>query len=974
MAGFGGAETVVFDNRVPFFNFANIIARPATTATGDTGRLTLLTFHQRLDDFATITKRALEDAGYRIDVCVWGTDLPNDQDVVSFVDINSTSPMLSDENPETLATFLGYMVDAATSTVLWLTRPAQTTCSDPRHGVILGMARTLRAELDMHFATLELDKLDRDAASAVLHVLRKLQDAVRKEDTQGNDSRTSDIKADCEYSFSNGKLLLPRLHSFSVNQALVEEVLRADSRHLVIGQRGMLNTLRWASDIFPPLGPDEVVVKMSAVGLNFLDLAMAMNIVDMSQSLGKGYNALGSEGAGVVTKVGANVSDFKVGDRVATMGVDTSVFATTLQRPARLCVRLPSNLSDEDAAGILVPYVTVLWSFIEKARLRKRQTVLIHSAAGGVGIAAIHVARWIGAEIYTTVGAQAKIDFLTNELGIPRNRIFYSRDDSFVKDVLAATGGKGVDAALNSLSGELLHATWQCVAPGGCMLEIGKRDFIGRARLAMHLFEENRAYFGIDLSRLSMSDPIALKVLLHQTMDLFEKGHLRPLWPTTAFDAEKIEDAFRFMQRGVHMGRIIVRMPEDYSVLPIAPIVPEPCFRANATYLLAGGMGGLGRSIIRWMVSHGAKDITIVSRSAGIRAEDRALVTEMQELGCTLHCFAADIADVGSMQSVVNSIGKPIAGALQMAMVLRDVGTPNLDFTSWTTALRPKVQGTWNLHRLLPEDLDFFVLFGSISGTLASYGQANYASGNSFLDSFVRFRHGLGQSASVVDIAAVGDVGYVAETKDVFERVGRMFGRLATEQEFLDTLQLTIRRSKEAKDKQPSFAKETTRFSEFSQIVMHNEMSPRLSDSRNTMPWRRDARIAIYRNTEEAPQSTTGQGSERLGLFLVSLATEPDKLDEPETPALFAQEIAKRVAAFLMRGEEENTVLDTSQTLADMGADSLVAIEIRNWWKQTFGMEVSILELNSPRQTVESLGRLVTKRLKEAYLLKTSNS
>jgi NADPH:quinone reductase-like Zn-dependent oxidoreductase/acyl carrier protein len=974
IAGFGGAETVVFDARVPYFNFANITARPATTTIGNTGRLTLLTSDQHLDDFATITKRTLEEAGCQIDVCVWGADLPSDQDVISLVDINSTSPMLSDENPETLATFLGYLGDAATSTVLWLTRPAQTTCSDPRHGLILGMARTIRAELDMHFATLELDKPDRDAASAVLHVLRKLQDAARIEDTQGNDNRTSDIKADCEYSFNNGELLIARLHPFSVNQSLLEEVPCVDSRHLVIGQRGMLNTLQWAGDTFPPLGPEEVEVKMSAVGLNFLDLAVAMNIVDMSQSFGKGYNALGTEGAGIVTKVGTNVSDFKVGDRVATIGADTSLFATKLQRPARLCARLPSNLSSEDAAGILVPYLTVLWSFIEKAHLQKGQTVLIHSAAGGVGIAAIHVARWIGAEIYTTVGAQGKIDFLTNELGIPRNRIFHSRDDSFVKDVLAATGGKGVDAALNSLSGELLHATWQCVAPGGCMLEIGKRDFLGRARLAMHLFEENRAYFGIDLSRLSMSHPIATKALLHQTMDLLEKGHLLPLWPTNAFDAEKIEDAFRFMQRGVHMGRIIARMPEDDSVLPIAPMAPEPYFRADATYLLAGGMGGLGRSIIRWMVSYGAKDITIVSRSAGIRAEDRALVAEMEELGCTIHCFATDIADVGSMQSVVNSISKPIAGALQMAMVLRDVGTPNLDFASWTTALRPKVQGTWNLHRLLPEDLDFFVLFGSISGTLASYGQANYASGNSFLDSFVRFRHGLGQAASVVDIAAIGDVGYVAETKDVAERIGRAFGRLGREQEFLDTLQLTIRRSKEAREKQASFAKETTRFAESSQIIMHNEMNLRLSDPRNTTPWRRDARIAIYRNTEEAPQSTTGQGSERLGLFLVSLTTEPEKLDEPETPALFAQEIAKRVAAFLMRGGEEDTVLDTSHTLADMGADSLVAIEIRNWWKQTFGMEISVLELNSPGQTVESLGLLATKRLKDVYLLKTSNS
>lgn len=974
-AGFRGAETVVFDSQVPYFTYANIITRPqipTRITTGESGRLTLLTYHQQLDDFTCSTKTMLEDGGFQIDICAWGDDLPNDQDVVSLVDLNASSPMLADQSPSALPTFLEYVADAASSVMLWVTRPAQTTCPDPRHGLILGMARTLRAELDMHFATLELDELDAGAASALVHVLRKLQAAARAEDTQGGDTQASDIKADCEYSFSNGRLLVPRLHPFSLPKALMEEKKQPESKHLVIGERGILSTLHWVGETFSPLGANEVEIRLTAAGLNFLDLAVAMNIVDMAQSLGRGYNALGSEGAGIVTKVGANVTDLKVGDRVATMAADTGVFATRLRRNASQCVAIPPSLSDEDAAGLLIPYVTVLWSFVEKARLRKGQTVLIHSAAGGVGIAAIHVARWIGAEIYATVGTQDKVKFLTNELGVPRDRIFHSRDDSFVRSVLEATAGKGMDVVLNSLSGELLHATWRCVAPGGCMLEIGKRDFLGRAQLAMHLFEENRVYFGIDLSRLSLSEPEAMRAFSRQTMDLLEQGHFRPLWPTNLYVAERIEDAFRFMQQGVHMGRIVVRMPEQDSILPIAATKAAPRFRADATYLLAGGMGGLGRSIIRWMALHGAKDITVVSRSAGVRAEDRMLVAEMEELGCAIRCFAADITNASAVQKVIDSLTKPVAGAFQMAMVLRDVGIPNLDFASWTTALRPKMQGTWNLHHALPKNLDFFVLFGSISGTLASYGQANYAAGNSFLDSFVRFRHGLGQAASVIDIAAIGDIGYVAETKDVAERIGRAFGRLGTEQEFLDTLQLTMLRSKPEGSPRtgPQEAHETSSFAEMSQIVMHNNMNPRLSDPSNTSPWRRDARIAIYRNTEEAPPSTSGQNSKKMGLFLVSLTTDPEKLDEPETPALFAQEIARRVSAFLMKEEADDAVLDTSQTLAGMGADSLVAIEIRNWWKQTFGTEISILELNSAGQTLESLGQLATERLKEARLLK----
>lgn len=212
------------------------------------------------------------------------------------------------------------------------------------------------------------------------------------------------------------------------------------------------------------------------------------------------------------------------------------------------------------------------------------------------------------------------------------------------------------------------------------MLEIHKRDFLGHARLAMHVFEENREYFGTDLSRLLLSMPEAMRAISRQTVDLLEQGHFRPLWPTTVFDAEKVEDAFRLMQQGVHMGRLVVRMPDDGSVLPIAPSKPAPCFRADATYLLTGGMGGLGRFIIHWLASHGARDITVVSRSAGARDEDRTLVIEMQGLGSAVHCIGADITDTRSIKDAIGSVQKPIAGVLQMAMVLRDVGIPDLDY------------------------------------------------------------------------------------------------------------------------------------------------------------------------------------------------------------------------------------------------------------------------------------------------------
>lgn len=918
--------------------------------------MTLLKPAAELSEFAETVKKTLEGRGHAIEERVFGEDLPEGQPIISFMDVDpSGAPLLAGIDEKKLSTFINTTLDAAESPVLWLMPPAQTGCTKAEAGQMLGAARTIRAELGMDFATLELGALDSEAANASVQVLQDLCSSCG----QGEDDGA--VGADYEYVWKDGQVLISRAHALPVVPALTTENSAENPKHLTIGTRGMLSTLKWAASPEKTLGPLDVRLKMTAVGMNFLDLAVAMNIVDMAQSLGEGYNALGSEGSGVVAEVGDQVTHLAVGDRVVTMGVDTSVFTTELNRPAALCVRMPDSLKDEDAAGMLIPYATVLWSFVNKAHMEKGQSVLIHSAAGGVGIAAIHVARWIGAEIYCTVGSQSKIDFLTKKLGVPRERIFHSRDDSFVKDILEATGSEGIDVALNSLSGELLHATWRCVAQGGCMLEIGKRDFLGRAQLAMHLFEENRAYFGIDLSRLALTDRASMERLLRLTIQLYEEGHLHALHPTTVFDAERIQDAFRYMQKGVHMGRIVVKMPASAAALPVAPKIPDPVFKGDASYLMVGGVGGLGRSVVSCMAEHGAKHVIVISRSAGTKASDKDFVEEMREFGCAIDCCAGDVADFDFLQKTIERAGRPIAGVMQMAMVLRDTAFSNMTYPSWAQVVQPKEQGTWNLHRLLPQDLDFFVLFGSVSGTLASYGQANYAAANAFLDAFVHFRHSQGLPASVLDIAAVGDVGYVASTKDVAERIGRTVGRMMSEQEFLLSLQLAVERSSK-KYVAPEPATKTTAYQDRGQIILHNEMTYALSDAKNTMPWKRDRRMAVFRNNEEAPAQQADQGSGGLRSFLASLATEPEKLDEPTTAQFFAEEIGKRVFAFIMK---EDVEVDTSQTLAAIGADSLVAIEMRNWWKQTFGTEITMLELNDASATLQSLGSLAVQRVKQ---------
>ncbi len=219
-----------------------------------------------------------------------------------------------------------------------------------------------------------------------------------------------------------------------------------------------------------------------------------MGIVDSN------FNGMGLEGAGIVRRVGGDVKDLLPGDRVFLFGA--GCFSTGVICAAKLCVKIPDSLSFEEAAGMPTIFSTVIRGLIDLGRLQVGESVLIHSACGGVGLSAIQIAKMVGANIFCTVSNEEKIKHLVDNYGIPRNHIFQSRDDSFKHDVLEATNGRGVDVVLNSLSGELLHASWECVAVFGRMIEIGKRDLIGNGKLALNVFELNRSYYGLDLGHL----------------------------------------------------------------------------------------------------------------------------------------------------------------------------------------------------------------------------------------------------------------------------------------------------------------------------------------------------------------------------------------------------------------------------------------------------------------------------------------
>lgn len=479
-AGFDGTSSVTLDGESPYYINANIIAQPAIQITYPK-RLTLLTRSQELGPLAQATQKVLVQQGYELDHCIWRKHTPPaEQDVISFIDIEgSTKALLRDIVEDDLSFLLQTIDELSQSTLLWLTRPAQINCVDPYNAQILGLARTARAELAVDFATMEIEHAGDGAALAVASVLRKLQRA-RQVD--------SDLDPDMEYAWTNGEVHLSRFHWFPVGKALADAAPTPEAKRLVVGQRGMLQSLQWRGQTLEASEPGEVRVRTSTIGMNFRELMGALGIINIEtvELRSGGINAWGGESTGYVTAIGSAVKHLKVGDRVMCMGSSSPGFATEVQRPAECCVKIPDSLSDEEAATMPIVYFTVFCGLIDKANLQKGQSLLIHSAAGGLGIAAIHVARWLGAEIYVTTGTDKKVEFLVSELGVPRDRIFNSRDDSFASDIMRVTNGVGVDVVLNSLSGDLLHASWKCVASYGAYSGFSFLLLIGRNLLSKH--------------------------------------------------------------------------------------------------------------------------------------------------------------------------------------------------------------------------------------------------------------------------------------------------------------------------------------------------------------------------------------------------------------------------------------------------------------------------------------------------------
>lgn len=507
----------------------------------------------------------------------------------------------------------------------------------------------------------------------------------------------------------------------------------------------------------------EVEISVKATGLNFMNVMSALGIYPGYED---GVGPLGIECAGIISRIGEGVTGFEAGDEVAAIAFNSLASHTVTD--ARLVVKKPTSLGFEAAASIPIAFLTAYYALHWMGRLQAGERVLIHSATGGVGLAAIQLARRAGAEVFATAGSPEKRELL-REMGI--RHIMDSRSLAFADDVRQATNGEGVDMVLNSLAGMAIAKGLEILKPYGRFLEIGKRDIYGNSKVGLLPFQKNLSYFAIDLDRMSRERPDIVGGILHEIFELIEAGELSVL-PVHSYPVSKVSEGFRMMAQAKHVGKIAITM-EDPEAAYAAPEGMPP-IRSDGTYLITGGLGDLGLTFARWLALQGARHLVLLGRSEPNESAS-AVIGELQSGGVHVLTARTDVTRLDQLTDLfvqLKTTCPPLRGVVHAAGLLADGTILQMDREQFAMALAPKVLGAWNLHTLTANHpLDFFILFSSVAATLGTPGQVNYAAGNAYLDGLARFRRSKNLAALSINWGPWSEIG-LAATQD--NRGGRL--------------------------------------------------------------------------------------------------------------------------------------------------------------------------------------------------------
>ncbi|MBW4632289.1 MAG: SDR family NAD(P)-dependent oxidoreductase [Iphinoe sp. HA4291-MV1] len=764
-----------------------------------------------------------------------------------------------------------------------------------------------------------------------------ISNAISPEEIQSLEAELWSDEGEDEIALRGEARYVHKLMPVSLKDVATVQKKQASSQpfRLEISKPGILDnlTLRAISRSKP--GSGEVEIQVCAAGLNFKDVAKAMNLLaDVNLEGNFSGRSLGLECAGIITAIGSGVEEFEIGDQVIASAPHS--FSSHMIADARLVVKKPAHISFEEAATIPAVFLTAYYALHDLGRIRKGERFLIHAAAGGVGLAAIQLAQKAGAEIFATAGNPEKREFL-KALGV--HHIMDSRSTAFAEEVMELTNGKGVDIVLNSLAGDAILLSISVLARFGRFIEIGKRDIDQNTKLGLRPFRNNLSFFAVDLDQLWHDRPDFAGDLFRELMKHFSEQTLHPL-PHRVFPISKVQTAFRYMAQAKHIGKIVVSLQDPDMV--VAPAVEEKVtFHSYGTYLITGGLGGFSLAVAKWLVKNGAKHLVLMGRSGAASPAASEAVKTLESAGARVVVAKADVSNANQVAGVLADIRHsmpPLRGVIHAALVLDDGVLLQLNRERLFKVMAPKVMGAWNLHvQTQNTQLDFFINFSSLTSIVGNPGQGNYVAASVFLDALAHHRRAMGLPALTVNWGVIADVGYVARDAEVGERLRRIGVKPLLSQQALSMLgELLLLEAVQTTVASMDWQR-------WSQLHAAG-VSPRFS----------------HLAGEKAVSQEAGDAPEGDSFSNALMAAQP-----AERLQLLESRLLEQVARVLGTSAAK---LDRSKPLTNLGLDSLMAVELSNRLEKDLGVSIPTMKLMGG-PSISQLAKELVEQLAQPVLL-----
>ncbi|KAK7920443.1 hypothetical protein PG985_008465 [Apiospora marii] len=831
----------------------------------------------------------------------------------------------------------------SSAAILWVTAGGLRAGKKPEFAVVEGFARAVSSEqASLDFRTLDVDLETVRPTDLVWHLTRiaRLQ-VYGQEDAQGSRER--------EYRLENGRLYISRLvRNHQLNDLfnpLQKPALTPFCSEMRITGKVSHGKVLFKQQSLPPTR--ETAIKSGHVEVQVQTCGLTKEGVLVVR--GNDYPTTFSyEVGGVVSAVGPDVPELKVGDRV--VGLHAGHFDSYQEVRAAMLQKLDRAYEMDAAVSMLTAYSNALYGLEVLARVKANETVLILHNTGTSGAAAIRISQIMGAIPYVEAFTDEEAAFLQKAFGLNEQQIIRPSQGPISTCIESLMRGSGADVVFSyggSVSPTSTSESWRCIARFGRFIDAGRKDVLRRTTLDTTPQARGASYLPFDLLDLYNHAPEVLSGLLKSSMQLFKDGLITAPGRLRSLHLADLDQAIvDFSESFGAIQPILHYEGSEGSILTLPPPRPVLQFNPDHTYLLVGCLGGLGRSLTAWMMKHGARRFTFLSRSGADSDSASRLIRDIQQRGAIVQVIRGDATSRDDVVHAVESIPAdyPIRGVVHAAMVLRDGLFHSMEYRNWKAAVAPKVMGAMNLHSVLTgTPLDFFLVTSSVSGTLGTPGQGNYAAGNSFLDSLAHHRAMSGEAATSVILPMVLGVGVVAEDEGLEDGLRRMGMYGIDEEQLLEAFEAGIM-ARQCFGYMPSHIAVG-----LDPAMLQNAMAEAGTSS---VFWDRDPRFSHLVHVLASARDGAGAGEEQGALATISAATSLN-----EAIGIVTQHLIEKLGRMLMMPQDRFEPQGGS--IASYGIDSLIGAELRNWIFKEYRMDMPFQQLLAPNLTIQKLSAQV---------------